>query len=239
MNKFNLINTTLTFQAIRSKLTGNIIWSTIVNTFNQNIMLDSKDFKEDVFKEFERLFVTFYNSDYIVPLNEILYEDKYKDLIEVISGEINLTSPLSIEQQIERIILIHDDKYTNSLNIRIGDILNHYDDGKIRNSRKYKVLITDIVKYDENREEMLREIYERMLCSEYEYLDRTFTTPYFIKGLLYVSDTHIEPIVYVLEEEYDEINEQTYYKWCNLDTGNNWFTNGRLDIDGKLTESIQ
>lgn len=226
MNKYNLINTTLTFQAIRSKLTGNIIWSTIVNKLDCNIMLDSKDFKEDIFKEFKRLFVTFYNSDYLISLEEILYEDKYKDLIEIISGSIQINSPLSIEQQIERIILIHDDKYTNSLNIRIGDVLNHYDDGKIKTSRQSQVIITKIVKYEDIDEET-KLLFEQTLEDDFDSRFYVSNPSYFIFAKSIDYDDKI--YIYVPRKEDND-------SWFSF---NQIITNGELDITGELTALIQ
>jgi len=105
------------------------------------------------------------------------------------------------------------------MEIEIGKKYNYFDDGKIWESRRLTVEITEIIPF--------KDIDDTTLCiwkSEVEqcYWLYSKETDYFVKGLL--------------ETEYIEIKYEEIIFVRTLDGG--WFSlgwwGGRLDVDGKL-----
>ena len=105
---------------------------------------------------------------------------------------------------------------------KIGQIYDYFDDGKIKESRREKVLITKIVPFNEIDAETLA-LWKEELEEEYNtlYSDKT---DYFVFGEL------VE-----LKHEVIFVRTMREYKWFSLG-----FWGGILDIDGyyaKLLES--
>jgi hypothetical protein len=103
----------------------------------------------------------------------------------------------------------------------IGQVYDYFDNGLLMESRRYKVIITDIVPFDKI-EKNIREAWEEDL----RILPNVFskTTDYFIKAVIFPDGSHIE-IVFV------RANEERVYKWFSLG-----FWGGILDVDGSLLE---
>lgn len=99
----------------------------------------------------------------------------------------------------------------------IGQIYNYFDDGKIRESRKMEVEITDIIPFNdidsETKKEWLIEV------DECDWLYNP-ETDYFIKGILHTTDIGRERVIFV------------------RDVNNGWFSlgwwGGSLDVDGEI-----
>lgn len=107
-------------------------------------------------------------------------------------------------------------------NIIIGKTYNYFDDGKIRESRKMKVVITEIIPFKEIDDETLS-IWEADV-KQCNWLYAT-ETDYFIKADLLITVDKTEQIVFVRTVDND---------WFSLGL---W--GGRLDMDNKLTEWLE
>lgn len=103
--------------------------------------------------------------------------------------------------------------------IEIGKIYNYFDDGKIRESRKYTVLITKIVPFAEAEEEL--KDYWRSEKKDCSWVYK-FNTDYFIFGMLNLKEP--EEIIFVRAKRFD---------WFSM----GWW-GGVLDVNNKLTESL-
>ena len=103
--------------------------------------------------------------------------------------------------------------------IEVGKTYSYFDDGKIRESRKYSVLITKIVPFEEAEEE-LKEYWraEKKECP----LLYSFNTYYFVFGMLSLKEP--EEIIFVRAKPFD---------WFSMG-----YWGGVLDFDNKLTESL-
>lgn len=103
----------------------------------------------------------------------------------------------------------------------LGKTYNCFDDGKITESRLYKVTITEIVPFNKADKELLKLWKEEGLTSHWLF-DKT---DYFIKFKSEESD----------KEPYGVFARTKNGGWFGL---GNWWNSGRLDIDGTLTESL-
>jgi hypothetical protein len=103
------------------------------------------------------------------------------------------------------------------LNIELNKTYDFLDDGKVRETRRYPVTITDIIPYNEIDVETLfiwkeeTEIYHWLYAKE---------TDYFIIGNLMLGNGDIEKIVFVRTKNFG---------WFSM---GEW--SGRLDFDGSL-----
>jgi len=97
---------------------------------------------------------------------------------------------------------------------------NYFDDGKIKESRKMEVVITEIVPFDQI-DQFTLDIWE-MEVKQCPWL-YSENTDYFIKADLKLSDGTIEKIVFV----------RITNGWFSM----GWWS-GRLGIDGLLTDSL-
>jgi len=99
----------------------------------------------------------------------------------------------------------------------INKVYNYFDDGKIRESRRMSVTITDIVLFNLMDEEILSLWKEEVKDCCWLYAEET---DFFIIGDLKISDNRIEKIVFVRTKN------------------NGWFSlgywGGELDVDGSL-----
>lgn len=99
-----------------------------------------------------------------------------------------------------------------------NETYNYFDDGKIRESRKYSVKIKELVRFDKIDEETKAYWEEEVEQCHWLY---NKVTDYFIKGRL--------------EEENQDV---IFVRTLN----NGWFSlgwwGGRLDIDGSLTKRL-
>jgi hypothetical protein len=98
----------------------------------------------------------------------------------------------------------------------LGNTYNYFDDGKIRESRKLPVLITEIIHFNEIDEKTLSYWKEEVYEIDWLYAKET---DYFIKGFLNLGD-RIEEIIFVRTIDNG---------WFSL----GWWA-GQLDIDGSL-----
>ena len=107
------------------------------------------------------------------------------------------------------------------MEIEIGKTYDYFDDGKIRESRRMSVKITEIIPFDEIDSATLSKWEE-----ETEYCNWLYAknTDYFIMGELKISDSKIEKIVFVRT-----LNDG----WFSL----GWWA-GRLDVDGSLVKLL-
>lgn len=105
-------------------------------------------------------------------------------------------------------------------NIILNQIYNYFDDGKIRESRKMSVLITNIIPFDEIDEITLQLWQEEIDECEWLYAKET---DYFIKGTLQTRLANID-IIFVRTID------------------NTWFSlgwwGGILDVDGSLSDLL-
>ena len=99
----------------------------------------------------------------------------------------------------------------------IGRIYFYFDDGKIRESRRSKVLITDIIPFDQIDNET-KQIWKDEVeqCKDWGLYDET--TDFFIKGSLQ-------------EENQELIFVRSKGGWFSF---GNYMYDGRLDHDGSL-----
>ena len=112
----------------------------------------------------------------------------------------------------------------------VGKKYWHYDDGKITPSRQETVVINKVIPYLEVSEELRKRISEEIERYDWIYDDVIshviFGTNLDMAGHPYKEGD--EEIIYLPSEE----------GWFGFGVNNYW-NGGRLDIDGKLTESIQ
>ena len=115
----------------------------------------------------------------------------------------------------------------NTLNINVGDILYHYDDGKIKLSRQSKVIITKIVEYKDIDKET-KALFEEIIKDEFNNQFYLLNTSHFI-----------------FAETFNTKDKETYIYVQYKDNWNNgWFSfnssfsDGELDISNKLTSLI-
>ena len=109
----------------------------------------------------------------------------------------------------------------------IGQIYNYFDDGKIRESRKIPVIITEIIPFNEIDEETL--IWWK---EEIEEIDWVYAkeTNYFIKGELLDDDlknSNQHKVIFVRTLSHLD------YDWFSM----GWWA-GILDIDGSLNAML-
>ena len=101
----------------------------------------------------------------------------------------------------------------------LGQTYNYFDDGKIRESRRMAVVITEIIPFSEIDEETLNDWKEEVEECDWLYAKET---DYFVKADLKVSDDKVEKIIFVR----------------TINNNGGWFSlgwwGGRLDIDGSL-----
>lgn len=98
----------------------------------------------------------------------------------------------------------------------IGKTYDCYDDGKIRESRRYEVTITEIIPFKEADEELLNSWKEKAKDCHWLYAEET---DYFIK----FKSTESE------EEPYGVFAKTKDGGWFGL---GNWWNSGRLDLYG-------
>ena len=98
-----------------------------------------------------------------------------------------------------------------------------FDDGKIKPSRHYTCVITDIISFSKCNDEALLKAWEREV-SECPFLYEE-ETDYFIKA---TSDFDENPLYFVRTIDGD---------WFSIDYPN-WWMGARLDIDGTLYEQM-
>lgn len=108
-----------------------------------------------------------------------------------------------------------------------------YDDGKHCKSRQYKVLITNIIKYNE-APEFLRDIFKEA-TDEYHWLYRS--TDYFIYSLSYEEEIpKLEIFASTIDNKWfglgEIMNDCGEYKVDNI------FCSGELDIDNSITNKL-
>lgn len=109
---------------------------------------------------------------------------------------------------------------TNKNIPEVGKTYNCFDDGKISESRLYKVTITEIIPFEEADDDLLKLWKEKL--ESYWLFNKT---DYFIKFKSTES-----------KEEPNGIFARTKDGgWFGL---GNWWNSGTLDIDGTLTESL-
>lgn len=112
------------------------------------------------------------------------------------------------------------DKDKTSLPI-INQTYDYFDDGKINESRLYKVTIKEIIPFSEIDNETLKDWKKEV---EQCYWLYSKETDFFIKGILKLSDDEDEDVVFVRT-----INHN--FGWFSLG-----YWGGRLDVDGSLQE---
>ena len=105
--------------------------------------------------------------------------------------------------------------------IKIGEIYDYFDDGKIRPTRRYKVKITDIVPFEEIDEKTMNEWEVEKNQAEWIYKKES---DFFIYGDLYI-EPEIKKIVFV---------RGLKNTWFSLG-----FWGGFLDYDGSLLEQME
>ena len=124
-----------------------------------------------------------------------------------------------------KIIFLNPEEYDKKELPEIGKVYYHYDDGKIKLSRQYQVLITEIIPFAEVDEKLKSEWKEDVGYCDWLYAPET---DYFIVGKAvdpnFEDDEDDEPAVYVRTKSGG---------WVSLG-----YWAGRLDIDGKLTEQL-
>lgn len=112
---------------------------------------------------------------------------------------------------------------------------NCYDDGKISSSRRYEVLITDIIKWEDLDPELRNAIQTELDYSDYLYKSEQ---EYILFGVSY---EQFIPKVEIFAETWDSgwfgIGEYAPIEESDRPFNSYWCS-GRLDIDGTLTDSI-
>lgn len=106
-------------------------------------------------------------------------------------------------------------------NIAINKVYDYFDDGKIRESRRMPVRITEIIPFDKIDVETLLEWTNDVEQCHWLYSKET---DYFIKGDLELNDNEHEQIVFV---------RTLNHGWFSL----GWW-GGRLDVDGSLAKMM-
>jgi len=104
---------------------------------------------------------------------------------------------------------------------KIGETYNCFDDGKIRESRKYEVTITEIIYFKDADSELLKLWEDEGLASDWLF-DKTDC---FVK---FKSTEH--------EDYPNGVFARTKHGWW-FGLGNYW-NSGQLDLDGSLTDSL-
>ncbi len=106
------------------------------------------------------------------------------------------------------------------LSIKIGETYNCYDDGKVKPSRKHKVLITDIIKFSDIDKDILD-----LWKEEVEYCDWLYAkeTDYFIKGTIHIHKEDYETVYFVRT-----LNDGGWFAF-----GDN--SGGRLDVQNTIS----
>ncbi|MFA7307604.1 MAG: hypothetical protein WC026_13130 [Hyphomicrobium sp.] len=108
------------------------------------------------------------------------------------------------------------------MEIEIGKTYNYFDDGKINESRKIPVLITEIIPFDKIDFETLNLWIEEVEECGWLYAKET---DFFVKGTLKITESKKEEIIFVRTK-----------------TNNSWFSmgwwGGILDVDGSLTKLL-
>lgn len=108
------------------------------------------------------------------------------------------------------------------LNIEVGKTYNVFDDGKIRESRRHEVTITEIVPYAEIDLQTLIEWRDECRLCPWLY---KMGTDYFVFGTQKLSPKDTERVVFVRSKD---------DRWFSM----GWWA-GVLDVDGNLTKSIE
>jgi len=110
------------------------------------------------------------------------------------------------------------------MEIELNKTYDYFDDGKIRESRRYSVTITDIIPFDKIDTETLELWKEEVEQCHWLYSKET---DYFVKADLILPNDEIEQIVFVR----------------TINHNNGWFSlgwwGGRLDVDGSLAISLK
>lgn len=104
------------------------------------------------------------------------------------------------------------------LDVELNKTYNYFDDGKIRESRRMLVTITEIIPFNEIDEGTLLSWKEEVELCDWLYAKET---DYFIKGLLKIDNDKDESIIFI--------------RTINGDWFSMGFFGGRLDVDGSLT----
>lgn len=106
----------------------------------------------------------------------------------------------------------------------INKTYDYFDDGKIRESRRLPVTITNVIPFNEIDKETLNDWEEDVEKCSWLYSKET---DYFIKGDLKITEDEIEKVVFVR----------------TINNSNGWFSlgwwGGRLDIDGTLNDWLE
>lgn len=104
-----------------------------------------------------------------------------------------------------------------------GNTYHYFDDGKIRESRRMEVVITEIIPFSEIDAETLNDWKQEVEDFHWLYAKET---DFFIKADLKVSNNKIEKVVFVR----------------TINNNDGWFSigwwGGRLDVDGSLNNSL-
>jgi hypothetical protein len=108
------------------------------------------------------------------------------------------------------------------LGIEINKIYNYFDDGKIKESRRLSVLITEIIPFDKIDIDTLK-LWESEVETCYWLYSKE--TDFFIKGILKITEKKNEEIYFVRTTDNNP-------GWFSL---GHWA--GRLDIDNSLLKS--
>lgn len=108
------------------------------------------------------------------------------------------------------------------MNIEIGKTYNCFDDGKIRENRRYEVKITDIIPFNNINEEILNLWKNEVKSCHWLYKHET---DYFIKGEQIINKNTTKYPIFVRTKD---------NKWFSLG-----FWGSILDVDGSLTKISQ
>ncbi len=107
------------------------------------------------------------------------------------------------------------------MKVELNKKYDYFDDGKIRESRRLPVVISSIIPFDEVNKDTLIEWKREVEKCDWLYSKET---DYFLFGELEISEEIYERVVFVRT-----LNNG----WFSLG-----FLAGRLDIDGKLRETL-
>lgn len=111
------------------------------------------------------------------------------------------------------------------MEIELGKTYDYFDDGKINESRRLPVIITNITPFKDIDKDTLNEWQKEVEQCDFLYAKET---DYFIFGELQTKDFFKEPVC-----ERVVFVRTINHGWFSLG-----FWAGRLDIDGKLKESL-